>query len=320
MKKILLLVSALILTGACTAPSTNEPAKPADTPAEKKTAPAATQADAEANEKAIWDALQKKDYDAFNKMLAEDQMEVAAEGVNDKAASTAMVKDFEPTEVALSDWRFLSIDKDSYLVVYNATVKAKYKGKDLPPQSGRASSVWVNRGGKWLAVFHQECEVKPSTPMPTSASKATASPAAATAATAPPAAGPDPIANEKIVWDLFRAKNFDAFATLLDSSFLEVEPDKIYDKAEAVKAIPGMDATKAELSDWKSLKISDDVAVVTYVFKMPGMPGDGERHSSVWAKRDGKWVAVLHHGGTAVMKPAPAAAASKDATKVPAKP
>jgi hypothetical protein len=207
-------------------------------------------------------------------------------------------------------------------VVYNATVKAKYKGKDLPPRSGRASSVWVNRGGKWLAVFHQECEVGKPMPMPAAANapKSTASPAAATASTAAPSAGPDPIANEKIVWDLFKAKNFDAFASLLDSSFLEVEPEKVYSKAEAVKALSEFDISKSELSDWKSLKIDDDVAVVTYVIKMPGKPGDGDRHSSVWAKRDGKWVAVLHHGGTAVMKPAPAAAAPKDATKVPAKP
>jgi hypothetical protein len=320
MKKILLLVFALILTGSCTAPSTNEPAKPANPTAEKKAPPPATQADAETNEKAIWDALKAKDYDAFNKMLADDQIEVAGEGVNDKAASTAMVKDFEPTEVTFSDWKFLSIDKDSYLVVYTANVKAKYKGKDLPPGSGRASSVWVNRDGKWLAVFHQECAVKPAQPMAKTAPKATASPAAATAATAPPAAGADPIANEKIVWDLFKAKNYDGFGSLLDASFLEVEPDKVYDKAESVKAVAEFDANKSELSDWKSLKVDDDVAVVTYVVKMQGMPGDGERHSSVWAKRDGKWVAVLHHGGTTIMKPAQAAASPKEATKIPAKP
>lgn len=318
MKKILLLVCALILTGACSAPSTNEPAKPADTTAEKKVAPPVTQADAEANEKAIWEAIKNKDYDGFNKMLAEDQMEVTGESVNDKAGSTAMVKDFEPTEITYSDWKFVAIDKDAYFVVYNVNVKGKYKGKDFPAESGRASSAWVNRGGKWLAVFHQECQVKPPMPMPKTAPKASASPATAPAAT--PATGSDPIANEKIVWDLFKAKNYDGFASLLDPGFIEIEPDKFYDKVESAKSVTEFDVTKAELSDWKSLKIDDDAAVVTYVVKMAGMPGDGERHSSIWAKRDGKWVAVLHHGGTAVMKPAATAAAPKEAAKAPSKP
>jgi hypothetical protein len=81
-----------------------------------------------------------------------------------------------------------------------------------------------------------------------------------------------------------------------------------------------MDASKAELSDWKSLKIDDDASLVTYVYKMTGAKGEGERHTSIWAKRDGKWLAVLHHGGTTVMKPPPAAPAPKEATKAPSKP
>ena len=163
MKKILLLISALILTAACGAPSTNEPAKPANTSAEKPAPPPMTEAAAVANEKAIWDTLKNKDYAAFGNMLADDQMEVTPEGVNDKASSTSMVKDFEPAEVTFSDWKFLSIDKDAYVVTYTAVVKGKFKGQEISGQdaSARSSSAWVNRGGKWLAVFHQGTEVKP---------------------------------------------------------------------------------------------------------------------------------------------------------------
>lgn len=317
MKKILLLVSALILTAACTAPSTNEPARPANMTAEKPATPPVTEADAIAKEKAIWETIKNKDYAAFGTMLADDQMEVTPEGVNDKAGSTSMVKDFEPSEITFSDWKFMSIDKDAYVVTYTTVVKGKFKGQEISAKdaSARSSSAWVNRGGKWLAVYHQECPVTPP---------AKNAPAASTtpAATQPmPTAGPDPIANEKMVWDTFRTKNYDGFASLLDASFIEIEPDRVYDKAAAVKVISaGFDVSKAELSDWKSLKIDDDASLVTYVFKMAGAKGDGERHTSIWAKRDGKWLAVLHHGGTTVMKPAPAAAAPKDATKAPAKP
>ena len=78
MKKILLLVSALILTAACGAPATNEPAKPANTSAEKPAAPPVTEADAVAKEKAIWETLKNKDYAAFGNMMAED----ASEGID----------------------------------------------------------------------------------------------------------------------------------------------------------------------------------------------------------------------------------------------
>ena len=319
MKKIFLLVSALILTAACTAPSTNTATAPANTNTSEPAMAAMTEADAIAKEKAIWDAIKNKDSATFGNMLAEDQIEVTGEAVNDKAGSIASVKKFEPTEVTFSDWKFMSLDKDSYVVTYTANMKGKYDGKELPPGAGRCSSAWVNRGGKWLAIYHQECPVKPPMPPMNSPAKAAASPAGTPAVV--PATGPDPIANEKIVWDLFKAKNYDGFGSLLASNFIEIEPDGVYDKAAAVKTVPGMDASKAVLSDWKALKLDDDAALVTYVLKMPAMPGmkmsaDGERHSSIWVKQGGTWLAVLHHGGTEVTKPgAMAAAAASPAAK-----
>lgn len=323
MKKIFLIVSALILTAACTAPSTNNATPPANTNASPPATAAMTEADAIAKEKAIWDAIKNKDYDAFGNMLAEDQIEVTGEAVYDKTGSIASVKKFEPTEVTFSDWKFMSLDKDSYVVTYTANMKGKYDGKELPSGAGRCSSAWVNRGGKWLAIYHQECPVKPPMPPMNSPAKAAASPAGTPAVV--PATGPDPIANEKIVWDLFKAKNYDGFGSLLAPGFIEIEPDGLYDKAAAVKGVQGMDASKAVLSDWKALTIDEDAAIVTYTFKMPSMPGmkmpaDGDRHSSIWVKQGGSWLAVLHHGGTAVTKPgamAPAADASPAAKMSP---
>ena len=314
MKKILLLVSALILTAACSAPSTNREAAPppnANTPATA----AMTEADAIAQEKAIWDAVKNKDYEAFGNMMAADQLEVTGEAVFDKAGSIVAVKDFEPTELVFSDWKFLSIDKDAFVVTYTVNVKGKFKGKEFPAESGRASSAWVNRNGKWLAIYHQECPVKPAMPPAATSPKISAA-AAATPAGTPAMAttGSDAIANEKIVWDLFKAKDYDGFAALLAPNFIEVEPDQFYDKAGSVKGVRQMDASKAVLSDWKSLKLDDDASLVTFTLKLTGMPGDGERHSTIWAKQDGKWLALLHHGGTPVVKPAPMAAPKESAS------
>ena len=326
MKKTFLLIAVLIMTGACAAPppANREAAPPA---AASPAAVAMTEADAIAKEKAVWDTIKNKDWDAFGNMLDADQMEVTGEGVNDKAASIASVKKFEPTEVVFSDWKFLSIDKDAFIVIYTANTKGKYDGIEFKPVSARASSAWVNRGGKWLAIYHQECPVKPPMPpaktAPKSPATAAASPAASPVLTA---AGSDAIANEKMVWDLFKAKNWDGFAALLAPDSIEVESDGVYDKAGSVKGVSSIDLSKFEVSDFKSVNLDADAILVTYVSKMPGMSkmsgmsADGERHSTIWVNRAGKWLGLFHQGGTTVMKPAPPAAPTAAPKAAPAQP
>jgi hypothetical protein len=320
MKKILVIVSALIVTAACAAPSTNQPAPANANVASAPAAAAMTEAGAIANEKAIWDTIKNKNYEAFGNMLADDQLQVSGEAVYDKAGSLAAIKDFEPSEVIFSDWKFLSIDKDSFVVIYTVNVKGKFKGKEFPPESDRCSSAWVNRNGKWLAMYHQECPVKPpmapagnASKANTSAAKAGSSPAAShTMATVA-----DPIANEKMVWDMFKSKDWNGFAAVLAPEFLEVEPDKVYNKAESVKAVSEFDFSKSVTSDWKTVRLDDNAALVTYVAKFTGGPPDGERHSTIWANRDGKWLALFHHGGTPVMKPGAMAAPNASTSPSP---
>jgi hypothetical protein len=323
MKKTLALVFLMALALACAAPPTNDVTtnRAANVAPEKPAAMAMTEADAIAKEKAIWETIKTKDYEAFANMLAEEQVEVLDIGVNDKAASIAGVKTFEPSEVALSDWKYLQIDKDAVVVTYTAKYKGKMDGKEVPEQTVRASSAWVNRAGKWVAMFHQECPVKPPMAQPT-ASKTPAKPVASPSvapATAAAAPGTDPIANEKMVWDLFKSKNYDGFANLLATDFLEIEPDGVYDKEGSVKGVSMMDASKFVLSDFKAVNIDADAALVTYVATEPKMAPKGERHSTIWVNRNGKWQGLFHHGGTPVaMKPAtPKASASPKVSASP---
>ena len=123
--------------------------------------------------------------------------------------------------------------------------------------------------------------------------------------------GADPIANEKMVWDALKSKNFDAFAALLASDSLEVEPEGVHDKAGSVKTVSQFDASKAALSDWKVVKFDDDASLVTYLVKIPGSAPDGERHSTIWIDRGGKWLALFHHGTPVMKVPAEKPAAKK---------
>jgi hypothetical protein len=320
MKKILLFMAALIVAAACAAPPTNRDAALTTNQNTSGDGPpvAMTEADAIAKEKAIWETIKVKDYDAFAAMLATDQVEVLPDGVMDKAGSIAGVKQFEPSEVNFSDWRYLPIDKDAFVVVYTVNVKGKYQGREFPPESARSSSAWVYRDGKWLAIYHQECPVKP--PMAAPASSPDVARAAASPATTPatvPATGPDPIANEKIVWDLFKSKNYDAFAALLAPESVEVETDNVYDKAGSIKGVQTFDASKVVLSDWKTANFDADAALVTYTVMnpAPGFPPEGERHSTIWVRRDAKWLALFHHGGTPVRKAAPSPLVSPSAAR-----
>src|ERR1700692_2403154 len=107
MKKILALVSLLLIAAACTnQPTTNtNMASNTNTAPMKSVAPSAD--DMFAKEKAAWDTLKTKDYDAFGNMLASDYIEVTDEGVLDKAGSVADVKDFNLTDATFSDWKMI---------------------------------------------------------------------------------------------------------------------------------------------------------------------------------------------------------------------
>jgi hypothetical protein len=302
MRKILALVSFVLLAAACATTTVKEPATNTNKAAEPKPAAAVSESGAEAREKEVWDAVQKKNYDTFGNLLAGDYIEVAGDAVYDKAGSLKAVKDVNLTDVTLSNWKLLPIDKDAFVITYTANIKGTYQGQAFPTGPVRASSAWVNRDAKWVVIYHQETEAKtmPAPPAP----KGSPTPrAAASPASKPAEPGPDPIANEKIVWDTFKSNNYDAFAALLAPEFVEVEADNVYDKASAVKGASEFDASKFELSDFKSVRLDSDASLVTYLVKAKGPNADQERHSSIWINRGAKWLAIFHQG-TPAPKPA----------------
>src|SRR5438128_130946 len=274
MKRILALVSLLTIAAACaTQPSGNKDmtANTNTGSAMKSTAAAPSESDIIAKEKAGWDAFKKKDADAFGKLLTTDYVEVLDTGVADKAASIAGMKDYDIRDVSFSDWKMTPIDKDATLLTYKVTVKGKYKGEDIPAGPYYEASAYVNRNGDWLAIYYQETLSRPPMPMPTpkEGTKPAASPMAK-----PAEAGPDAAANEKLVWDALKSMNYDAFGSYLANDSMEIEADGVYDKAGSVKGVQGMDMSKADLSNWKTVKFDDDASLVTYTAKLPGMKPD----------------------------------------------
>lgn len=314
MKKILLFVSLLLLGLACAAPPTNESLTTnRNTNAAEPVAAAMTESAAIAQEREVWDMIKNKNYDAFAAKLANEQVEVGGEGIFDRTGTIASVKDFEPSELTFSDWKFLSIDKDAYVVTYTVAVKGKYRGQEMKPETVRASSAWVSRSGKWLAIYHQSSPVMtaPASPSPSPSRSPSASPATSPAASASPLTlTDDPIANERAIWEALKTKNYDAFESALAADSIEVEPNGVFPKGETMRLIRGFDFSRAEVSEFRAVPFDADAKLVVYKVKPPGT-NPVEYHSTIWANRDGKWAAIFHQGTPSIPIPPPSSAATK---------
>lgn len=292
MKNTIAPLALLVLAAACSAPPTNRNvAVPANRASETKPATIVSLAEMETREKATWEALEKKDYDTFANYLASDYLEVGEDAVFDKTTLVNGLKDLITTDATFADWKMLAINKDAVILMYEVTIKGSFKGHTIPPGPYRASSAWVNRDGKWLAIYYQQTAIKAA---PAAPSLSASQPEKAANPAKLADAGPDPIANEKIVWESFKSKNYDGFAALLVPEFVEVTSDGVYDKAGSVKGVSMFDASKTELSDWKAINLNANAALVNYVVTSPG--GPAERHSTIWVNRDGKWLGLFHQG------------------------
>jgi hypothetical protein len=113
-----------------------------------------------ANENALWTAWKNKDAKPFQMWLAADGVMVGDQGVGTKKDVTEMMPNM-PCEVksfTLSDWKLAMVDADAALITYKGAAEGTCGGQPIP--TVWASSLWVNRKGKWLAFSHQETPVK----------------------------------------------------------------------------------------------------------------------------------------------------------------
>jgi hypothetical protein len=144
----------LAQTQATASPSPSPKPKPAMTKAQmlKKLS---------AMETKLWEAWKNKDTKPFQATLASDSIMVGDSGTSGK---TNAIKELESMacdvkSYSLSDWKLTMINSSAALLTYKGTQDATCGGTTSPPAVW-ASSIWVNRGGKWLAFSHQETPAK----------------------------------------------------------------------------------------------------------------------------------------------------------------
>jgi uncharacterized protein (TIGR02246 family) len=170
MKVCILLLGTLALAHVCLgqAAPTNQPDSPRiKPPTATAPAPGATRSASAtgledtliAREKEVWEAIKTKDLKRFASFLAEDQVYVSSDGVRSKAETVKNLADSTVPEIKLDDWKVTLIDRDAAIVTYRATATPPACGPETAAPVARNTTVWAKRGGKWLAVFHQDTTV-----------------------------------------------------------------------------------------------------------------------------------------------------------------
>lgn len=111
-------------------------------------------------EKKLWDAFKNKDPKPFKSGLAADAFAISENGIEKKEDTVKMIPT-APCEIKsyeLSDWKLTMINSSTALVTYKGKTDGTCAGTAIP--TVWCSTIYVNRGGKWLAVFHQETPTK----------------------------------------------------------------------------------------------------------------------------------------------------------------
>jgi hypothetical protein len=112
------------------------------------------------NETAVWEAAKKRDMHAFAELVADDARMVFTSGVMTKQDYMAEVAKRVITQYSLQNFQAFMPMKGTVITLYQATVSGSSGGKTFPPTTVRESSVWIKRGGKWVAVWNQETPTK----------------------------------------------------------------------------------------------------------------------------------------------------------------
>ena len=110
-------------------------------------------------EKAVWETLKNKQFDAFRQYYADDFRSVSEDGVHDIKQEMEGARNVDLKSYSLTDLKVLTPNEGTAIVTFKVAIQGSYQGQDI---SGAyyASSVWVNRGGKWLAILYTEVKAQ----------------------------------------------------------------------------------------------------------------------------------------------------------------
>jgi hypothetical protein len=155
------IVVSLVLSIAPTALAES----PKDAP---RTQTAATKTDLtavlEAHEQNIWAALKKKDTAAMAALVEPGAWAIDPSGVASVDDFIKMMPEYEVRGFEMHNVQSKMITKDVYVLTFQTTVDASFKGQPMPSGPWYCSTVYTKRTKGWIPVFHQETLGMPTSP------------------------------------------------------------------------------------------------------------------------------------------------------------
>jgi hypothetical protein len=116
-----------------------------------------------ANENKINEAVAKHDVKAFNDLVATDAVSVDGNGVMKVADFVKTIDQLKIASWHAMDQKVTWVDDKTAVVGYTWMGSGTYKNQPVP-ETDYSSTVWTERNGKWVAVFHQESAAAPTPP------------------------------------------------------------------------------------------------------------------------------------------------------------
>jgi hypothetical protein len=112
-----------------------------------------------ANERALHNAVAKADTAAFLSLVVPEGAWTTSQGFVPMNLLVNGLGAFHLNKWDIVNPRVTRLTEDSAVVLYAWTVNGTYGDQPLPPTM-LSSTVWVRRNGKWLAVHHQDTELR----------------------------------------------------------------------------------------------------------------------------------------------------------------
>jgi hypothetical protein len=110
-------------------------------------------------EKAVWQSVQDKKYDAFRKYFASNYRAAYAQGLFNLDQEMDSVRKADLKSFSLSDSTVVMPSKDTVLLTYKSTTQGTQDGKDMSG-TWNCASVWHKSGADWKVVFHAEVKAE----------------------------------------------------------------------------------------------------------------------------------------------------------------
>jgi ketosteroid isomerase-like protein len=114
-----------------------------------------------AKERSMLEAIEKHDADAFKALVVEDALSADPNGFSKVSEFIPMISQMTMTDWKMNDPHVVHVDANTAIVTYTWTGTATMPGMPTQDKPTYISTVWTNKGGKWLAVYHQETEAAP---------------------------------------------------------------------------------------------------------------------------------------------------------------